>query len=137
MQTRLPIIPLEECVQIYGQRAHISNANICTLDTTRRRCTCIGDLGGPLVYGNGLLGIMSDIRGKKFGEDPDVFISLNYPEIHEWVTNIINNNFRHEPLFHILNREIVWILRGNTTVNARKTRFFQEFFLMEGKGIQV
>ena len=28
-------------------------------------------------------------------------------------------------------------LRGNTTVNAAKNTFFQEFFLMEGKGIQL
>ena len=28
-------------------------------------------------------------------------------------------------------------LRGNTTVNAKKNIFFQEFFLMEGKEIQL
>ena len=28
-------------------------------------------------------------------------------------------------------------LRDNTAVNAKKNTFFQEFFLMEGKGIQL
>ena len=95
MQTRLPIIPTIVCRHLYARRAHITNDEICTLDITRRRGTCIGDLGGPLVYSDRLLGMMSHLRGKTIGEDPDVFVNLNHPEILEWVTNTINNHFHH------------------------------------------
>ena len=95
MQTRLPIIPTIVCRQLYARRARITNDEICTHDVTKRRGTCIGDLGGPLVYSDRLLGIMSALRGVPIGQGPDVFVNLNHPEIHEWVTNTINNPFHH------------------------------------------
>ena len=83
------------CRHIYRQRFPIAEEDICTLDTSKRRGTCIGDLGGPLVYDNRLLGMMSVIRGINFGEDPDVFTCLNHLDIHQWVTNTIQNHFHH------------------------------------------
>ncbi|XP_033225731.1 trypsin-like [Belonocnema kinseyi] len=96
-QTRLFIIPLAECIRRYQGRAIISDRSICTLDETKRRGTCIDDVGGPLVlrlpprYVHQLLGIMSEQRAEEFGIDPDVFINLNRQEIHHWIIHAIQN----------------------------------------------
>ncbi|XP_033223502.1 trypsin-like [Belonocnema kinseyi] len=98
MQVRLPIISLEECIRIYWGRATITNRNICTLDTSLRRGTCIGDLGGPLVlripplYVPELVGIMSVLRAREFGKYPDVFTSLNHLDIYDWISDEIQHN---------------------------------------------
>ncbi|XP_033223513.1 trypsin-like [Belonocnema kinseyi] len=97
MQTRLPIISLEECIRIYEGRVTITDKQICTLDTSKRRGTCNGDLGGPLVIrfpslqAPLLLGIMYQ-TGRKFGTDPDIFINLNHDELNEWIIDEIRNN---------------------------------------------
>lgn len=97
MQTRLFIISNEECSRLYYKRLHITNRSICTLDITKRRGTCIDDIGGPLAVQFPplqtplLVGIMTDLRGKIFGEDPQIFINLNHQAINHWIDHVINN----------------------------------------------
>ena len=90
MQTRLPIISEEECLDSYNGHAHITDESICTLDRTKRRATCFGDTGGPLVYDNQLLGVMTFMRGVKIGIHADVFVKLCSPEIVHWINTKIN-----------------------------------------------
>lgn len=97
MQTRLPIISLGECITIYERRVTITDRDICTLDTSQRRGTCSGDLGGPLtvrfppLQAPLLLGIMY-LTGRKFGKDPDIFINLNHDDLNEWINHEMRNN---------------------------------------------
>ena len=90
MVTRLPIISEQECETSYGGEVIITNRQICTLDRTKRRATCIGDEGGPLVYNDRLLGTMSYLRGVHVGENADVFVNLNHPEHIQWINEMIN-----------------------------------------------
>lgn len=94
MITRLPIITIEECVEsftTYHGHSPVTEKNICTLDTSKRRGTCFGDGGGPLLYPLNspgplrLLGIMSYLRGVILGKHADVFVNLNHPELYLWV----------------------------------------------------
>ena len=82
MQTKLPIITPEECsVHFSGA---IANDEICTFDTSRRRAACKGDIGGPLVYQDRLLGILR-FRAFRPWTLPDVFYNFNNHAIHELV----------------------------------------------------
>ena len=94
MQTKLPIIPLEECEQRYHGLRDIENHNICTLDHARRRAACNGDLGGPLVYDSRLLGILIHREWNPW-EAPDVFVNFNNPIVHDRV------NFHMNVLQHV------------------------------------
>ena len=87
MITRLPIITLNECIQRF--HAQLTENNICTLDLSRRRGTCLGDEGGPLVYNNRLLGVLL-YPGEDLGVIPDIFINLNEPILRAWVIEIRN-----------------------------------------------
>ena len=87
MITRLPIITLQECILFYNNQ--ITNRRICTLDKTKRRGTCAGDDGGPLVYSNRLVGVLL-FRGSKIGDNPDIFVNLNHPELNHWVIENMN-----------------------------------------------
>ena len=86
MITRLPIITLNECIRYLP---HITDRNICTLDHSRRRGTCLGDQGGPLVYNDRLLGVLL-AEGEDLGEDPDIFINLQEHRQHAWVIAMRN-----------------------------------------------
>ena len=79
--TRLPIITLHECIHY---NPYIDDRNICTLDLTRRRSTCLGDQGGPLVYDDRLLGVLLH-PGDDISQNPDIFIKINEPNQHQWV----------------------------------------------------
>ena len=93
MITRLPIITLGEC----SRRTHyrISDRNICTLDLSRRRGTCLGDEGGPLVYDNRLLGVLL-YAGILIGDNSDIFININNPQQRAWVTEMRNHYHHHQ-----------------------------------------
>ena len=86
MQTRLPIITRQECLERLD--AHVPEEEICTLDTSRRRSTCKGDQGGPLVYENRLLGMLI-YSGWLNWSYPDVFVNFN------------NHNIRNMINFHM------------------------------------
>ena len=90
MQTKLPILTRQECSVFYG--GHLPDQQLCTLDRSQRRAPCLGDEGGPLVYGNRLLGILL-FRGFPVFEHPDIFFNFNEPHIHE-VVNIHMNILR-------------------------------------------
>ena len=87
MQTKLPIITLQECREIY--HGPLSDARICTFDRSQRRATCVGDEGGPLVYDNRLLGILLFIGGPSW-VNPDIFINFNDPLMHRLVNYHVN-----------------------------------------------
>ena len=87
LQTRLPMISNAECEIIENEE--ISNEYFCTLDRSKRRATCNGDAGGPLVYGNRLLGILLR-TGVHTGVQPDIFVNLNHQDVHHWITLNIN-----------------------------------------------
>ena len=91
MITRLPIITLGEC----SHHTHypISERNLCTLDLSKRRGTCLGDEGGPLVYDNRLLGVLL-YTGDELGENPDIFININEPHQIAWV-NAMRDRYHH------------------------------------------
>ena len=89
MQTKLPIIPLAECEQLYHGLNDIEEHNICTFDASRRRAACNGDEGGPLVYETRLLGILV-YRGWSIWDVPDVFVNFNNPVIHHIVNYRMN-----------------------------------------------
>ena len=91
MITRLPIITLNECIQAH--HAHITENEICTLDLSRRRGTCLGDQGGPLVYNDRLLGVLL-YPGDDLGVIPDLFINLNEPIQRALVIQIRNHLHR-------------------------------------------
>ena len=93
MITRLPIITLEECIHHTHQL--ITERHICTLDLSRRRSTCLGDAGGPLVYNNRLLGVLM-YTGNELHGSPDIFININDPDQHEWVIAMRNYNHHHQ-----------------------------------------
>ena len=82
MQTKLPIITQEACTRYFNDP--IPNDEICTFDTSRRRAACKGDVGGPLVYQNRLLGILR-FRALRLWTLPDVFFNFNNLENHERV----------------------------------------------------
>ena len=93
MQTKLPIITHQECGELYHGLGANPDHNICTFDPTRRRATCNGDEGGPLVYENRLLGILI-YRGWYPWESPDIFVNFNNPDIHQSVNfhmNVVRN----------------------------------------------
>lgn len=79
----------QECAQIHNGPVHINWRYICTLDTSRRRATCIGDEGGPLVYNKQLIGVLL-YRTLEIGRYPDVFANLNHPHAQNWVNEIMN-----------------------------------------------
>ena len=87
MVTRLPIISLNECIRYHP---HITDRNICTLDLSRRRGTCLGDQGGPLVYNDRLLGVLL-YPGDDISENADIFININEPHQREWVIAMRNH----------------------------------------------
>ena len=87
MITRLPIITLAECV--HHHRGQLTERNICTLDLSRRRGTCLGDQGGPLVYDNRLIGILL-YTGVNLGEDPDIFVNIIDPAHRAWIIEMRN-----------------------------------------------
>ena len=87
MVTRLPIITLGECFPFHP---HMTNRNICTLDLSRRRGTCLGDQGGPLVYHDQLLGVLLN-PGDDLSENPDIFININEPNQRQWVIAMRND----------------------------------------------
>ena len=89
MQTKLPIITNEECNRLYDGRGPNENHSICTFDISRRRATCKGDEGGPLVYDDRLLGILI-VKGWFSWEAPDVFVNFNSLNIHNNVNFHIN-----------------------------------------------
>ena len=91
MITRLPIITLNECIQHF--HAQLTENDICTLDLSRRRGTCLGDQGGPLVYDNRLLGVLV-YPGEDLGVTPDLFININEPVHRAWVI-AMRNYFNH------------------------------------------
>ena len=87
MITRLPIITLNECIRYHPP---ITDRNICTLDLSRRRSTCLGDQGGPLVYHDRLLGVLL-YPADNIRENPDIFININEPNQREWVIEMRNH----------------------------------------------
>ena len=82
MQTKLPIITQEECNTYFP--IPIPNDEICTFDASRRRAACKGDIGGPLVYQDRLLGLLRFTVERPWTH-PDVFFNLNDNEIHQMV----------------------------------------------------
>ena len=88
MQTRLPIIPPQECLHGYVGDFLITFRYMCTLDRTRRRGTSVGDEGGALVYQRRLLGVLLH-RSTEIGVHPDVFVKLTLYEHQNWVTSTI------------------------------------------------
>lgn len=42
-----------------------------------------------------LVGVISAMRGRTFGEDPNVFTDLNHPDINDWIDHVINNHAVH------------------------------------------
>ena len=90
MQTRLPIITQQECIQAQNGLAPISARHLCTLDETRRRATSFGDQGGPLVYDRRLLGVLL-YRSMEIGVRPDIFINLNLQNPHQWINAVLNH----------------------------------------------
>ena len=91
MQTKLPILTQNECSVFLG--APVPDQQICTLDRSRRRSSCLGDEGGPLVYGDRLLGILL-FRGFPAWDFPDIFFNFNDIHIHQLV-NFHMNILRH------------------------------------------
>ena len=87
MITRLPIITLAECIQHY--HGQLTGRYICTLDLSRRRGTCLGDQGGPLVYNDRLLGVLL-YQGVTVGANPDIFININEPNQRAWIIAMRN-----------------------------------------------
>ena len=87
MQTKLPIITLQECRE--RLHAHVPDDQICTFDISRRRSACRGDEGGPLVYEERLLGMLIS-AGWLDWTHPDIFFNFNNNEIHELVNFHIN-----------------------------------------------
>ena len=88
MQTRLPIIPPQECLHGHFGDFLITFRHMCTLDRSRRRATSIGDEGGALVHQRRLLGVLLH-RSREVGVYPDVFVKLDLPEHQNWVTSRI------------------------------------------------
>ena len=89
MQTRLPIITHQECEGLFPDFGADENLHICTFDASRRRAACDGDEGGPLVYGNRLLGILIFL-GWTPGRRPDIFLSFNNVNTHNVILLTIN-----------------------------------------------
>ena len=90
MQTRLPIISHQECIQEGNSPIPLTIRHLCTLDRTKRRATSLGDQGGPLVYNRRLLGVLLH-RSMEIGVQPDVFINLNLENHQQWVTERLNH----------------------------------------------
>ncbi|XP_033219077.1 chymotrypsin-1-like [Belonocnema kinseyi] len=91
MITRLPIISEQDCRHATPNPVR----RICTLDTSRRRGTCTGDEGGPLVSirNNQLIGVLL-FSSFEVGIYPDIFVNLIEPFEQQWVTynmNILRN----------------------------------------------
>ena len=84
MQTRLPIIPPQECINGHNGDIPITFRHLCTLDRSRRRATSIGDEGGALVYQRRLLGVLI-YRSMEIGVFPDVFVNLNLQAQQHWI----------------------------------------------------
>ena len=93
MITRLPIITLNEC--IHHTQYVITARHICTLDLSRRRGTCLGDEGGPLVYDNRLLGVLL-YAGNELGENADIFLNIHDADQQEWVIAMRNYYHNHQ-----------------------------------------
>ena len=94
MQTRLPIISLEECTNLHaGHNGPHIFRYICTFDRTGRRATSVGDQGGPLVYRHRLLGVLIQ-SSLNIGVYPDVFINLNQLVQQQWIIGTMHH-LRH------------------------------------------
>ncbi|XP_033219041.1 ester hydrolase C11orf54 homolog [Belonocnema kinseyi] len=83
--THLPIISNQECALKHGHNIN-DPRYICTLDTSKRRATSLGDEGGPLVFQNHLIGVLL-YHTLETGIHPDVFINLLDNNEHQWNTN--------------------------------------------------
>ena len=90
MQTRLPIIPLHECIDGHNGDIPITFTQLCTLDRTRRRGTSVGDEDGALVYQRRLLGVLLH-TSMEIGVYPDVFVDLNVHMHQFWIASVIRN----------------------------------------------
>ena len=55
----------------------------------------MGDEGGPLVYDDRLLGVLL-YTGNELLENPDIFININDPDQHAWVTGMRNYYHHHQ-----------------------------------------
>ena len=82
---QVPIISPRQCREIYRGHDQISNTEICTYDPLGHKRSCFGDVGGPLVQDNELLGILSWSRVIPRLNTPDVYVNLLLDGYRQWI----------------------------------------------------
>ncbi|XP_033229484.1 trypsin 3A1-like [Belonocnema kinseyi] len=80
----VPTISTELCKSLNNNDPLITEAVICTHDTTLQQHACDGDESNPLndLENRYLYGIMLWTRGRGF---PDVYLNLSYPDYKAWI----------------------------------------------------
>lgn len=80
------VVPRAKCRRSYGW--NIDENHIC-IKANQGVGVCFGDSGGPLIYGDTLVGIASFIGGKcGYNGRPDVFASIH--NHIQWIKKVIN-----------------------------------------------
>nr|CAD7450047.1 unnamed protein product [Timema bartmani] len=82
----IPIIDDEECQMIYGLE-RVNENMICAGYETGGVDTCSGDSGGPLIFDNFQIGIVSFGRHCGHARNPGVYSKVAH--YREWINEIV------------------------------------------------
>ena len=96
----IPIISQGLCRRAYHGHIEITNANICTLDSTGQKCCGTGDSGAPLVVHGQLIGVFAGSRGLGERIAPDIFMKLTHPIYRSWIISNISYFLQHPQFSH-------------------------------------
>ena len=77
------------CQNIYHNYDRVSNTEICTYDPHGQKRSCHGDVGGPLVVEDELIGVLSWTRVIPNRHTPDVYANLNLALYRQWIYTLM------------------------------------------------
>lgn len=84
---RVPLISYRKCVNLYKNKAILTNTMFCAGDL-RSKDACSGDSGGPVVYNNQLCGIVSWGIGCAQSHYPGVYTNIRV--VRNFITKAIS-----------------------------------------------
>ncbi|XP_073840971.1 hypodermin-A-like [Musca autumnalis] len=85
---QLEVISREKCSHFYKDYRNVSNAMFCAF-VPGVRDACLGDSGGPAVFDNRLVGIVSWGRGKECARPRSPGVYVNVAHVKPWLDNVI------------------------------------------------
>ena len=89
----VPIISREQCRLVYQHHLEITDRDICTYDSNKKKFCGPGDSGAPLVVEGHLVGVYAWSAGFNGPVGPDVFMNLAHPIYMNWIISNIPSKY--------------------------------------------